>query len=663
MATIQVMPAHLADLIAAGEVVERPGSVVKELLENAVDAKAGSITVEIQGGGMHLIRVTDDGSGMSREDVPTAFLRHATSKLQREDQLSSINTLGFRGEALAAIAAVSRIEVLTRRTQDSEGTCLTLEGGVQTELKPAGCPVGTTMIVRDLFYNTPARQKFMKRDSAEASNVLSIVQRQALANPGVSYRFIRQGTQQLHTPGDGSLQSAAYCVLGRQTALEMLSIQSGWNGITVSGLVCKPTASRGNRSYQHFFVNGRWIQSKTLTAALEQAYRSHIMTGRYPACVLHLTVPLQSVDVNVHPAKTEVRFLSDKDMFDAVYYAVLEALRTGDDRPQLDLEPSKPRAQSEKSAAAFAVPQTANSYQSELQTSASVNPRQDFYQTMSAQEYRDYLRQQPAETKGNTLQGVYEAFLNRQSAVNPLHAPIDWPLGSSERLSFSDSAAQSSASEVVQPTPTHMPEKPGQDTQQLSWQLPSLPDWRVVGEIMKTYIIVEQGSEVLLIDKHAAHERILFERYRAQESPIMAQTLLQPLRLTLDVREAEALLAAPEILSEYGYELEDFGQGMLVARQIPADLSPGLAESALQELAATILNGERADPNQLRDERLHTIACKAAIKGGDKSDPAELDLIARQVLTRDDLKHCPHGRPICIRLTQASIEKQFRRTI
>ena len=417
MAVIQVMPAHLADLIAAGEVVERPGSVVKELLENAVDAGAKTVTVEIQAGGMSMIRVTDDGCGMSREDVQTAFLRHATSKLQREDQLASIGTLGFRGEALAAIAAVSRIQVLTRPAEEAEGTCLTLEGGVQTGCEPAGCPAGTTILVRDLFYNTPARQKFMKRDSAEASNVFSVVQKQALANPGVSYRFLKQGVEQLHTPGDGALESAVYCVLGRDAALDMVYLESGWNGLRLTGCVSKPSAGRGNRNYQHFFVNGRWIKSKTLTAALEQAYRNQLMVGKYPACVLHLTLPLTAVDVNVHPAKTEVRFLSDKDVFDTVYYGVLEALAKAQDRPELRLDRTdEPQASpgsaqgsgtsaGSKPAQTTAFVPSAPAFRQEPEGSSGLrtvlqgtedrvpaSPREDFYRTMSAQDYRDYLQ-------------------------------------------------------------------------------------------------------------------------------------------------------------------------------------------------------------------------------------------------------------------------------
>ncbi len=628
MAVIAQLSQHVADLIAAGEVVERPASAVKELVENAIDAGAAHITVEIQNGGMTFLRVTDDGCGMAPEDAPTAFLRHATSKLRRAEDLDAIGTLGFRGEALAAISAVSKIDLLTCRPGDSEGTALHLEAGVVTENTPAGCPPGTTIIVRSLFYNTPARMKFMKRDSAEGAACFSAVQRQALAHPEIAFRFLRDGIEQLSTAGDGELMSAVYAVLGRQSAAEMVPVESRWEQVSVSGFVTRPTVTRGNRNYQHFFVNGRYIKSKTLSAALEEAYRNQIMHGGFPACVLHITLPAAQVDVNVHPAKTEVKFLSERAVFDCVHYGVLGALNQTPGRPEMKLK--QPAAQQQWPSVPV--------------------KKADFFQSMRASDFAAAAVEQKAAKKP-AVPKVQTAFKTSIPA---------WP---------SELEPQASVHETVRapaPRPQPAPEQislPVPDTaepEQTELPVPTEP-YRIVGEVLRTYIIVEQGGAVLFLDKHAAHERILFEKLRAQQTSVMAQVLLEPIAAELDREEAAAVLDNAELLRGYGFEVEEFGGGCVLLRQIPSDVDAGDAVSALSAFAGALLESVSLPAEERRDQLLHTIACKSAIKANWITQPEEIRALVDEVLSRDDIKYCPHGRPVCITLTKSQLERQFGR--
>ena len=635
MAKITQLSPHVADLIAAGEVVERPGSVVKELVENSIDAGAKHITVEIQNGGMTLIRITDDGCGMDRQDAQTAFLRHATSKIRKEEDLAAIGTLGFRGEALAAISSVSRIRLLTRTADSGEGTALTLEGGVITACDPAGCPKGTTMVVRDLFFNTPARMKFMKSDVAEGANVSGVVQRQAIAHPEIAFRFLKDNQEQLVTAGDGQLLSAVYAVFGRQAAKEMIPVDSRWEKTAVTGFVSLPTASRGNRSGQLFYVNGRHVKSKTMTAALEEAYRNQIMTGRFPSCVLNIEIPLTSVDVNVHPAKTEVRFLSEKSIFDSIHYGVLAAL--GKASAKKDVTFPKPAApQPQKQPAPAAKPQ----------------PKQDFFRTMSAADYRaaaDALGRPATPSKA-----AVEALLPKEPPKTPvLHSEVRTPAAKPQEKPLPVYAPVRAAKPE--------PEAP-EEAAQTALPLREAPVYRVVGEVLDSYIVVEEPGAVLFIDKHAAHERILFEKLKKQETRAMAQMLLTPIPAGLSREDAAVLLEHAALLRECGYELEDFGDHTVLIRAIPDDIDEADAESTLAAMAADLQNGRRADPDSLRDSLLHTIACKAAIKAGWHTEPAERDALVREVMTRDDLKYCPHGRPICIRMTEGALRRQFKRS-
>ena len=641
---LQLSP-HIANLIAAGEVVERPASVVKELLENAVDAGASKVTIEIKNGGMTYLRVTDNGCGMSAEDARTAFLRHATSKLRTAEDLAAIGTMGFRGEALAAIASVSRIDLMTKTPGSISGTSLLLEAGKITEEDEVGCPDGTTIIVRDLFYNTPARMKFMKSDSVEGGKVAAAVQMQALAHPEVSFTFIRDGKQTLQTPGSGDLGAAVYCVYGRESA-KFVEVSSRWEGYSLRGFVSKPTDARPSRSLQTFFVNDRPVKSRLLIQALEEAYRNQIMVGKFPACVLHLTIPPANVDVNVHPAKTEVKFLSEKAVFDCVHYGVLGALNKTPDRPQVQLK-TPPATEKPVGNAVPGVPPAA-----ERQEPAK---KQDFFRTMTAEEYKNFS----------------SAVSNTPKVAPAVARPVI------QAMNAERPAAPAVKQTVLPPVQTCMPPPPPvpapkpapapvqeQITLPIQEELPMPKEipWRMVGELYRSYILVEQGDEAFLIDKHAAHERILFEKLRANPQDITSQSLLSPIPVRLRADAAAQLLAKQGLLEELGFEIEEFGENTVLVRRVPMDLGEGQVADTLMQMADDLLSGRNADTDTVRDELLHTMACKAAIKAGWKTDDRELMALVKEVMSRDELNYCPHGRPICITLSKKMLEKQFKRT-
>ena len=668
MPKIVQLSRHVADLIAAGEVVERPASVVKELVENAIDAGAARITVEIQNGGMTFIRISDNGCGMAPEDAHTAFLRHATSKIRNKDDLAAISTLGFRGEALAAISAVSRIDLLTKAA-DTPGVSLHLEAGQITQEAPAGCPEGTTILVRDLFYNTPARMKFMKSDQAEASAVFLAVQQQALAHPEIAFRFLKDGQEQLSTAGSGDRMAAIYTVFGREIANNMIEVKGSWEQFTVRGFVTKPTCTRGNRSYQYFFVNSRFIKSRMLSAALEEAYKNQLMVGRFPVCVLEIDLPVQAVDVNVHPAKTEVKFLSERGAFDAVHYAVLSALNKAPGRPAVQLPKSRQD-------------QIAGSVSSNIPAS-----KKDFFQTKTAEEFRrtaSAAEENPFEKPVRPAAKPVSVFVDEPSFLSAaLSSPVQVPERS---VKAPEPAPVVPKAEPVAPAPmeapaplTPVPEEehfplgrkaasaptkltPAPEPE--SQQTLSIPEvsFRVIGETMDTYILVEQGESLLLIDKHAAHERVLFEKLKSEEHPVMPQLLLQPVPVSLTKPEAQAVLENLPLLQSLGFDVSEFADLQLVLRQIPSDLTEEDACATLEAFAEDLLTGKRPSQADLRDNLLHTMACKAAIKAGWHTQPREREALVREVLSRDDIKYCPHGRPVCIELTKKELEKQFKRT-
>ncbi len=637
MAKIIQLSTHVANLIAAGEVVERPASVVKELLENAVDAGATQVTVEIRDGGMTFIRVTDNGCGMDSEDARTAFSRHATSKLRNAEDLAAISTMGFRGEALAAIASVSRIDLLTKTKGSVSGTGLQLEAGVITDENEAGCPDGTTIIVRDLFFNTPARMKFMKSDTVEGGRVAGAVQLQALAHPEVAFRFLRDGKEVLSTPGTGGLEAAIYCVYGRDGG-KMVKLDSHWDNYTLSGYVSKPTDARPSRNLQTFFVNGRPVKSRLLIAALEEAYRNQLMVGKFPGCVLHLNLPANAVDVNVHPAKTEVKFLNEKAVFDCIHYGVLGALNKTPDRPQMQFKP----ANNPIPAKAVTEP-------------AKPAPKQEsFFRTMTAQEFKNFSAAVAQAPQPKPEAAAATAKMVERTPV--FHQAVQLPDLKPDK--FMEIPSIPTQHSPLQSEPTVPQPEPIQE----EMVMPQVQPWRFVGELYNTYILIEQGEDAFLIDKHAAHERILFEKLKENPESISSQALLTPLPCRLSPEAVSLLLANRSLLEELGFEIDEFGDNTLLVRQIPMDLAPEDVQDALDLLADNLQNGRREKSSDVRDEMLHTVACKAAIKAGWKTDEKELLVLATAVMDREDLKYCPHGRPICISLSKKQLEKQFKRS-
>ena len=633
MPQIQQLPAHIADLIAAGEVVERPASVCKELLENALDAGASAVSVELEKGGLTYLRVTDNGCGMAADQLPTAFLRHATSKLRTASDLAAIHTLGFRGEALAAISAVSRLDVFSREPSSDAGAMLHLEGGVPGEVTAAGCPVGTTVCVRDLFYNTPARMKFMKKDSAEGAAASAVVTQLALSHPDVSFKLLRDGAEVLHTPGNGELLPAVYAALGREFALSLLPV-SGSNGdVKVSGFVTKPLAGHGTRARQLFFVNGRLVKSQLLTAAVEEGYRNRLLKGKFPGCVLHITLPADAVDVNVHPAKTVVKFVSDKTVFDAVYHTVTSALD----------EEGRPPKPAEK----------------------------PFFQTMTAAEFRA----RPDAPAPKSAVAVPEGRAVG-SAPARTYTPVPAPVPASAapvpevrdvapepgKAFTAPTARPGTVYHITPPAATAAPEP---EPEQQAIEMPDVPvreeaPWRIAGEVLKTYIICEDGDgAVWLIDKHAAHERVRFDALKASPVPPMEQQLLTPAAVTLSGEEYGAVLENLPLLERCGFRCEDFGDGTVLVRALPDDVPAAEAASTLEEMAQKLLL-QRADPEGLRDDLLHTIACKSAIKAGMTSDVTELAALVRRVQS-GEIRYCPHGRPVAAKLTRYELEKMFKR--
>ncbi len=739
MPHIQQLDRHVSELIAAGEVVERPASVVKELVENAIDAGSSAVVVEIQRGGMGLIRVTDNGCGIAPAELPTAFLRHATSKLRTGEDLGRIGTLGFRGEALAAIAAVSRVEIRTCEA-GGEGAALRLEGGVPGTVEAAAAAEGTVISVRDLFFNTPARLKFMRKDSAETAAVAGLMQHLALSHPDISFKFIKDGTEALHTPGDGRLDSAVYAALGRDFARSLIPVSGRGGEVAVEGFVTKPLMGRGSRSMQVFFVNGRFIKSQLLTAAVEEGYRNQIMKGKFPGCVLCVTLPVTAVDVNVHPAKTQVKFAREREVFDAVYHTVLDCLdRDGAPQsaaPQASQTLTAPARQDffkTMDAATFRAQQTGGEKKPAAPQTPSAVRGWNTERPASSVRMADILPPKPARGAAlgsapasavtrqteepkcqGTVFGVSHAPSERSApaaqtrpAVQPSRpAPSPAPAPAQTALyPETKAAAESTRTErpfvPAIPQPCGKEDLPGQQTLDKA-EAP----WRMVGEVLHTYIICEsaQGEvwlidkhaahervnfdrlmasheppmqqmllrpvaaelgredaalrEVWLIDKHAAHERVNFDRLMASHEPPMQQMLLRPVAAELGREDAALLLEHLDTLESLGFSCEDFGGDTVLVRQIPADLDTADVTSTLEELAQTLRSGR--SPEEKREALLHTMACKASIKGGWTSDPAELRVLVEKV-QRGEVKYCPHGRPVAVKLTKYQVEKMFGR--
>ena len=662
MPKINVLEKQVAELIAAGEVVERPASIVKELLENAVDAGASSVTVEIQGGGVRYIRVSDNGSGIERADVRSAFLRHATSKVRQAEDLSGITTMGFRGEALASIAAMCRVEMLTRTAQEQAGTHYRIAGGEEEDLEDAGCPVGTTITVRDVFYNTPARMKFLKKDISEGNSVAAVVEKIALGNPQIGFKFIRDGAMRLQTPGDGKLLSAVRCVLGREFAENTIPVSYRVGALTISGLITKPAFSRGSRTLQNFFINRRFVRSRTCMAALEESYRNAMMVGKYPSCVLNLEIPPQTVDVNVHPAKLEVRFTGEKEIFDLVYYGCKTALGAHQLAPELKAEELRYNP--------FA---------------AHADPKPPVQQRLSVQDYRQELERLAQQEQAQKQAHSWTSRQNARPVGVPLESlptgmrqepqPRSWRLDVSPepalRLEsrpapfYTGSRREEAASPVppvVQPPKAVSPEvaAPVQPAPPATARDP-YEGARVIGELFETYILLERANELLLVDKHAAHERLLFNRLKASGMGEERQMLLQPIPVQLSPEEHGVLLENLPLLEQVGIEAEDFGGEDLLIRGAAPILAQADLPAIVTELAAKLLQGGgRGLPEQL-EELYHTIACRAAVKAHDHTPTPTLQELIQLLREDGDAQHCPHGRPVCIRMSRYEIEKKFGR--
>lgn len=626
MAVIHILSPHVADMIAAGEVVERPGSVVKELMENALDAGAKNITVELRGGGATFIRVTDDGCGMAADDAGNCFQRHATSKLRDERGLEAIETMGFRGEALAAISAVSRIELVTRCAGDDAGTRVVVEGGDIVDMRPTGGPRGTSFTVRDLFYNTPARLKFMKSDRAEGAYCVQLALRVALGRPDVSVRCLRDGKEEFFTSGDGKEASAVYALLGREAALAMLPVEGENEGVRVHGFVSSPSAGRGSRAMQYFFVNGRAIKSQTLQAAVEQAYKNTLLVGRFPACALYIDVNPGSVDVNVHPTKNEVKFSGEKKVFDAVYYSALNAVRGETHTLEMELSYGTRKRLEPTRTERPAPPAPAPVGTAPGSAAAELHSPPITYDQPVGREYR------PAPVP--TYHAVYADLPVRRPTPTPTPTPTPAPA----------------------PAPAKEPEQPSlfEPTTE-----PAKMSARLVGEVMHTYIVAEQDEAMLLIDKHAAHERMNFDRLKAQGRQVMSQTLLAPEVWRAQAEERELITENAELLSELGFLLEPFGEDDILIRAVPDALDPAQAAAALEEICEKLRRGRR---DLARDEILQTISCKAAIKAGWDTDPREMQVLVDKVAS-GEIKYCPHGRPVAVRLTRKELDKQFKRIV
>lgn len=676
MGKINVLCKQLAELIAAGEVVERPSSVIKELIENSIDAGATLITVEIQRGGITYIRVSDNGSGIDSEDIPLVFLRHATSKIKNQDDLDAIATLGFRGEAMASIAAVSKVELITRTANDEDGIMFSIHGGEEQECHPVGCPVGTTLIARDLFYNTPARMKFLKKDVAEANAVAVVVEKAALANPSISFKFIRDGQVKLITPGDGKLFSVIHAVFGKDVASTMIPVNYESFGMKVTGYISKPTESRSNRTMQNFFINNRFVRSKTMMSALEEAYRHSIMVGKFPSCVLNLQAPFESTDVNVHPAKIEVRFADETSVFNVIFYAVKSALQQYDYSLNLKKEISDTQN---------ATPQRVS-----VEEYHKLVSNQDGTPNVSQEKKNNYTENIHLSNKPSSLDdiisNIHTNLINNETLISkstPTVNKISEELKTEENLDLNIRAENwkeelpscmtgevkevSSDNDSQTETEQTLDEKFSNDTEiqnpilNLSEENHSYSNARIIGELFGTYILLENNEQLILIDKHAAHERLIFEELKKLDLTQDRQILLAPVLVHLSREDYSAVADNMQIFNKIGFEVENFDGGDILVREVPISLPECDIRSIVEETAHKILKNHLDLTPEIVDDLLHNIACRSAIKAHDKNTVLELEKIVKMLRENEDVKYCPHGRPIARLLSKREIEKMFGR--
>lgn len=671
MARINVLPKNIAELIAAGEVVERPASVIKELVENSIDASSSMITVEIKNGGITYMRVTDNGCGIFHDDVPKAFVSHATSKVATAEDLNSIFTLGFRGEALASVAAVSKTEILTKTADEEYGTTYAVQGGIQTRYDFAGCPDGTTIVVRDLFYNTPARMKFLKKDVSEANAVADLVDKLALSHPEISFRLIRDGKQVLLTPGDNKLLSAVHSVFGKNFSQTLIETNYELDGIKVSGLLSKPINSRASRAMQFFFLNGRYIKSKACVASLENAYKNSIMVGKFPACVLNITVPLYAVDVNVHPTKTEVRFSDERKVYSAVYYAVKSAIEVSDTRPKFDL--SKVAQKAAVSAVQLKMEEKGFEAKPESKAWENYLPKKEnnFWNNYSAKTYKDNYQLSSTDndspyikaeseidliTENDTFKVSSSSFVktnNNEASQSRVNLPTDG--------NALDMLEDNDLPNLVVTTDDDI-QKEKNPIITISEEACEKP-FKFIGEAFKTYILCEYDGKLCLIDKHAAHERIIYNKIKSNKNSEKSQMLLSSCTLTLPKNEYNAVLENLDVFEQSGFIIDDFGKGSVIIRECPMHCDPLDAQDIVTEIASNLVMGKVDSSSDKIDMMMHTAACKAAIKAGNNNSALELEKLAKQVIFEDDIRYCPHGRPVLVELSRYDIEKQFKRIL
>ena len=642
MPRINVLSKQLAELIAAGEVVERPASVVKELLENSIDAGADSVTVEIRNGGISYIRITDNGCGISREDIRNAFVSHATSKISVEDDLNAIMTLGFRGEALASISAVAKVEVMTCVPEEKLGTRYVIECGEEILCDDAGCPKGTTIIVRDLFCKTPARMKFLKKDVTEANAVAGVVDRIALSHPEVSIRFIREGKQVLVTSGKGDLLTCIREVFGKEFSDSLMPANGESGGVSVSGFISKPVAARPNRNMQFFFINNRLIKTGTGSAALSEAYKNSIMVGKFPSCVLNIEINPSLVDVNVHPAKTEVRFSDERVIFNAVYFACKNALTAGDSPKQIKYEPVKDFYKAPERPAKQIV----------IKEVEKPEPKKDFWQHIPAS------KPEPVPAVKITIPEV------KPETVTPItvaSAPKTEPKPEIKIESTEDILLCKPA--VKEPEIAVIPEIKAEETitANADEEVFSEEDFLLIGEAFRTYILCEYKGKMVIIDKHAAHERIIYEKLKAESGERTPQLLLLPVTVTLSKEEYAAIIENLDLVNESGFEAEDFGNGCIIVRECPMELSADDVEEVISEIAGRFVDKKQDVMFEKLDWIYHSVACRSAIKAGNFTSRLEMERFAKQLLSMPDIRYCPHGRPVLIEMTKRELEKNFGR--
>lgn len=669
MGKIHLLDKHVAELIAAGEVVERPASVVKELLENAMDAGASAVTVEIKRGGVSYIRVSDNGCGIEAEDMRPAFVRHATSKVKDADDLERIGTLGFRGEALASVASVARVELYSRTGDAAFGNKICMEGGSETLFDTYGCPRGTTIIVKDLFYNTPARMKFLKKDVTEGNAVANVVEKAALSHPGLSIRLLRDGREALHTPGNGDLLSTVYAVYGKDFAASLLPVQFEKDGFALRGFASKPSMSRSNRMMQNFFINGRFVKSRTCQAALEEAYKNSVMVGKFPACVLDLQIPFESVDVNVHPAKIEVRFVNEKPVFDLVYFGVKETLHARDERPELALPVQKaakfPVMTRDTAAEQLPLP---GAGKTAVRLPGNPEQQERFVRSGIGQyltpEADEPLSLQSPEVEIATAVSKPPGDAARRRLIEQLKAEWEPEEAATDGqqadsmpayiLQKHDAAQQNTRPPAANFDPQQAPATEHERPQQTG-------GWKVLCEAFETYVFVQYGEELLIIDKHAAHERHLFEQLKEQAGSYKRQLLLVPVTLAVSPPEYQALTENTELLEQLGFVVEGFGENTVVIREVPLVLAEENAEQLVYEIAEKLLASHKDLTPDCLEDLYHSIACRSAIKAHDKSSIPELERLVQACIEQEDIRYCPHGRPVAIRLTRSELEKKFGR--